>query len=347
MLRDRLLFGRKSRVFTLQWHLTNACPFHCKHCYDRSHRAELPFDRALDVLDLLEAFCRRKRVEGRVSLTGGDPFLYPFFWELYEAIARRRFPVTVLGNPVSRDDLKRLIAIRKPLYYQVSLEGLQPNNDAIRGLGHFERVISFLEYADDLGLKTHVMLTLTRANLRDVIPLGGYLRDRAYRFTFNRLARTGEAVCIEMPTKEEYRGFLKEYVRAARRNSIFGFKDNCFNILRHHGGRPLLPGCTGSGCGAAFNFVAILPDGEVHACRKLPSPIGNIKTMTLTEVYESAEAKRYRGGPTACRKCPIRNACGGCPAVTYGFGLDPLEDVDPYCFFRERVCSPLPVNSSH
>ena len=29
-------------------------------------------------------------------------------------------------------------------------------------------------------------------------------------------------------------------------------------------------GCTGFGCGAAFNFMAVLPDGEVHACRKVP-----------------------------------------------------------------------------
>ena len=335
MLRDRLFFGRKSSVFTLQWHLTNACAFRCKHCYDRSDRVELPLDQTLGVLDLLDAFCRRKRVEGRISLTGGDPFLYPFFWELYEAIARRRFPISILGNPVSRDEIKRLLAIRKPLYYQVSLEGLQPNNDAIRGLGHFERVIAFLKHAEDLGLKTHVMLTLTKANLRDVIPLGGYLRDLTYRLTFNRLSRTGEAASMEVPARQDYLDFLKEYIQAAKRNSIFGFKDNLFNIIRHHSGRSLLPGCTGSGCGAAFNFVALLPDGEVHACRKLPSPIGNIKTMTLLEVYESAEAKRYRLGPTACRKCAIRKGCGGCPAVTYGFGLAPLEDLDPYCFFGE------------
>ena len=335
MLRDRLFFGRKCRVFTLQWHLTNACPFQCKHCYDRSERAELDFDDALKVLGLLEAFCRRKRVEGRISLTGGDPFLYPSFWEVYEAIAEKHFKVSILGNPIPDDDIKRLIEIQKPLYYQVSLEGLMKNNDEIRGSGHFERTISFLGRAEDLGLKTHVMLTLTKANLQDVIPLGEYLTNRAYRFTFNRLSQTGGAVSIEPPTKREYIQFLEDYILAAKNNSIFGFKDNLFNVIRHNFGRPLTAGCTGAGCGAAFNFVALLPDGEVHACRKFPSPIGNIGSMSLIEIYESLDAKRYRDGPAACRKCRIRNSCGGCPAVTSGFGLDPLGDLDPYCFLDQ------------
>ncbi len=332
MIRDRFFFGRKSRVFTLQWHLTNACPFKCRHCYDRSKRVELPFDRALEVLDQFEAFCRRKKVEGYVSLTGGDPFLYPHFWEVYEHVSRRGFKISILGNPISGADIRRLMEIQKPLYYQVSLEGLRENNDQMRGAGHFGRVISFLRLAEEVGLRTHVMLTLTKANLRDVIPLGEYLRDLTYRFTFNRLSRTGEAVSIEMPTKAEYVEFLDTYLQAARRNSIFGFKDNLFNIVRHNFGRPLIPGCTGAGCGAAFNFFALLPDGEVHACRKFPSLIGNIYHSDLIGIYNSPHAKKYRDGPAACKKCRIRNFCGGCPAVTHGFGLDPLQDLDPHCF---------------
>lgn len=81
---------------------------------------------------------------------------------------------------------------------------------------------------------------------------------------------------------------------------------------------------------------SLLPDGEVHACRKFPSLLGNIANSDLIEIYDSNEAERYRQGPTACRKCKIRNSCGGCPAVSYGFGLDPLEDLDPYCFIRQE-----------
>jgi selenobiotic family peptide radical SAM maturase len=287
------------------------------------------------VLDLLLAFCRRKRVEARISLTGGDPFLYPYFWDLYESIAKKGIQVSILGNPISSDEVKGLLEIQRPLYYQVSLEGLKEHNDEMRGSGHFDQAVSFLRTAESFGLRTHVMLTLTKSNLDQVIPLGEFLRNKTCRFTFNRLSKTGEAVSLDMPSKNEYATFLKKYTMARKENDVLGFKDNLFNILRQHFRRPLLPGCTGAGCGASFDFVALLPDGEVHACRKYPSPIGNITNSNLTEVYESAEARRYRRGAAACRKCRIRNACGGCPAVSFGFGLDPLIDLDPYCFMAE------------
>jgi radical SAM protein with 4Fe4S-binding SPASM domain len=133
---------------------------------------------------------------------------------------------------------------------------------------------------------------------------------------------------------------------ARRTNPVLGCKDNLFNILRLHSGRKPLPGCTGFGCGAAFNFVALLPDGEVHACRKYPSPIGDVLQTGFDDIYDSPAAQRYREGPAACRGCRLRNVCGGCPAVSFGEGLRPLEDRDPYCFLSDRFeCLSVPRSS--
>ena len=332
MLRDRWLFGRKTRVFTVQWHLTNRCPFHCRHCYDRSARDDLNLIEVRQVLADTLDFCRKKRVRPQFSLSGGDPLIYPHFWDLYGDIAKVKVPVSILGNPIPAPEIQRLMEVQTPIYYQVSLEGLSAYNDEVRGSGHFERTMAFLAQARALGLETHVMLTLTRANLDQVIPLGTLLRGLTGRFTFNRLAQVGQAVDLEPPSQADYKALLEEYINARRNNPVFGFKDNLFNILRHTHNQPMLPGCTGFGCGAAFNFVALLPDGEVHACRKFPSRIGNIRENKLAAIYHSAEARSYRGGSLACRKCRLRRSCGGCLAVTYGRGGDPLRERDPDCF---------------
>ena len=336
MLRDRWFFGRKTRSFTLQWHLTNTCGFHCRHCYDRTSRDEFSLEEAKRVLSDLADFCRRRRVQPQVCLTGGDPLCYPHFWELYEAVAQAGLSVSILGNSISRELIARLQHIQEPLYYQVSLEGLRAHNDAIRGAGHYDQTLEFLEVAREVGLRTHVMLTLTRANLDQVVPLGEELRLLTCRLTFNRLSQVGEAADLAAPSKEEFVAFLKGYLTARRENLVFGVKDNLLNIVRHHFGRPLYPGCTGFGCGAAFNFVALLPDGEVHACRKFPSLVGNLRRSSLGEIYDSPVAARYRGGPAACRDCSLRNSCRGCLAVSFGQGLNPLQDRDPYCFLPER-----------
>jgi selenobiotic family peptide radical SAM maturase len=333
MIREGWFRGRTCRSFTLQWHLTNACPYHCRHCYDRSDRGELSLSQALAVLADLRAFCRIRRVQPHVSLSGGDPLLSPTFWDLYRACAEARVSVSILGNPIESDLIRRLLEIQPSVhYYQVSLEGLPDHNDAIRGQGHFDQVIRFLIQARRWGLPTHVMLTLTRANLDQVLPLGERLRGLTERFTFNRLSQVGMGADLPLPTRSEFVTFLRRYLIVRRSNPLLGIKDNLFNIIRFHCRRRSFPGCTGCGCGAAFNFVALLPDGEVHACRKYPSRIGNIHHDGLDRIYESAAAQRYRQGSLACRPCRLRRVCGGCPAVTHGQGLDPLSDRDPFCF---------------
>jgi len=291
----------------------------------------------LAVLEDFERFCRRHRVQGRICLSGGDPFLYPHFWQLYNAMASDGIPISILGNPIPHESIQRLLDIQAPLYYQVSLEGLKEHNDQVRGPGHYDRSVTFLSEAREAGLRTHVMLTLTKGNLDQVIPLGEALRSLTGRFTFNRLSRTGEATSIEMPTKVEFVEFLKAYLVARRGNPILGFKDNLFNVIRYHFHRRPFPGCTGFGCGAAFNFVALLPDGEVHACRKWPSLIGNVRKSPLVDIYKSGLAARYRRRASACSSCRVHKVCGGCPAVTYGMGFDPFLDRDPYCFISERA----------
>jgi len=89
--------GAQTGTFTLQWHLTNDCPFHCLHCYDRSDRSQLALADAFKVLADFQNFCARQKVEGHISLSGGDPLWYPGFWELYQAIADAWIPLSILG----------------------------------------------------------------------------------------------------------------------------------------------------------------------------------------------------------------------------------------------------------
>jgi len=340
MLRDRWLFPRKTGNFTIQWHLTNRCELDCRHCYDRQSREEIGPAVTEKVLADLGEFCRRRKLRGHVCLTGGNPFLHPGFLSIYRSAARAGHTISILGNPIGSERISEMTAIRKPWYYQISIEGLREYNDGIRGTGHFDRAMDFLALLRNAGIYSSVMLTLHRDNMEQVLPLAEELRNRADRFTFNRLTQAGRGASFAAPSREEYSAFLARYLAAARTNSVLAFKDGLFNIIRHRQGRPLFRGCTGYGCGAAFNFVAILPDGEVHACRKYPSPIGHISRSSLEEIYRSPAARRYRLGSRACRFCPIRRACGGCPAVTWGTGLPELEALDPHCFIRDRGSPP-------
>ena len=330
--RDVDLSFFSARIFSLQWHITQACDLHCRHCYDRKQYRVLAPEQEIGILDDLVRFCASHNVHGQVTFTGGNPLLHPNFAKLYQEAADRGFTTAILGNPASREEIERLQAIQPLAFYQVSLEGLPEHNDYMRGRGHFDRVLAFLDLLRELGVFSMVMLTLTRDNMAQVLPLAEILRDRADLFTFNRLSLVGEGANLAAVDPGEYPGFLRAYGAAVRTNPCLGIKDNLLNIIYHEQERPLFGGCTGFGCGAAFNFITVLADGAVHACRKFPSPLGNILDNSLDWIYHSGAAKRYRGGAEECRACAIRPVCGGCLAVAHSHGLDIFRQKDPYCF---------------
>ena len=325
----------EAQAFTLQWHITHRCDLHCRHCYDRSLQTDVSLEQGIVVLDQMREFCLQHHVYGQVSFSGGNPFMHPHFYDLYRAAEDRNLSLAILGNPVSEEQLNRLLEIRKPVFYQVSLEGLQEHNDYIRGEGNFSAVFDFLERLKSKNVYSMVMLTLTQDNMGQVLPLAELLRDKVDLFTYNRLSMVGEGASLESPHAKDYASFVRDYLRASQANPIMAMKDNLINIERDKQGSGLFGGCTGFGCGAAFNFFSLLPNGEVHACRKFPSPIGDIQQNSLSEIYYSKRARAYRKGSASCASCRLRPVCGGCLAVTYGCGLDPLNDVDPACFIDQ------------
>ncbi len=274
-------------TFTLQWHITQVCDLHCRHCYDRSDRKTLGLKQAIRVLDDLYSFCQQMHVFTQVTFTGGNPLLYPHFNALYKEAADRGFMTAVLGNPMPKHRIEEMLAIQKPEFYQVSLEGLREHNDYIRGQGHFDRVFDFLDLLKELKIYSMVMLTLTRANMDQVLELAELLRDRVDLFTFNRLAMVGEGADLASAPPEDFPAFLESYMEAAQDNPCMSLKDNFFNLIRHKKALPYVGGCAGYGCGA---------------------------------------------GSSACNTCEIRPVCGGCLAVSYGFGKDIFNELDPYCF---------------
>jgi selenobiotic family peptide radical SAM maturase len=323
-------------IFTLQWHITQACDLHCKHCYDRSDRTAVTYDTASAILDDFYRFCRKMNVKGQVTFTGGNPLLYPRFEEVYKATFDRGFGIAILGNPTPNKHIERLLQIAKPLYFQISLEGLEPYNDYIRGKGHFKRSLKFLEELKRFNIYTMVMLTLTRDNIGQVVPLAKLLNGKADSFNFNRLSTVGEGAQLLLPMHDEFEALLREYEAMAASNTFMGLKDNLINLIRREKGLPPFGGCTGFGCGAAFNFVALLPDGEVHACRKFPSPIGNIMETPLMDIYHCEAAKKYRNGSQACQDCSLAPVCRGCFASAYSYGLNVFKEKDPFCFLSQN-----------
>ena len=62
--------------FYFQWHITERCNKHCRHCYQNGHPTEdLSLSKLGLVLDRMEEALVKWDRQGSLSFTGGEPFL--------------------------------------------------------------------------------------------------------------------------------------------------------------------------------------------------------------------------------------------------------------------------------
>jgi hypothetical protein len=144
------------------------------------------------------------------------------------------------------------------------------------------------------------MMTVHEDNRAEVWPLARALERRSRHYLLQPPLPCRRRAALRPPDPGEFRQLLRDYVQEEHRHPLWGFKDNPINHCLTESGREPCDDCTGFGCSTAFNFLVMLPDGEMPACRKFPSAVGNFAKNSPDELYFSPVARRYRSGFEAC-----------------------------------------------
>ena len=62
--------------FYFQWHITERCNKHCRHCYQNGHpSSDLQLSDLFMILDRMDEALVKWDRKGSLSLTGGEPYL--------------------------------------------------------------------------------------------------------------------------------------------------------------------------------------------------------------------------------------------------------------------------------
>ena len=89
----------QQRVIKAQLELTYRCNLHCRHCYTDPYNSKEFFPREL-TLDEIHRLLGEMQQLGIVwlNLTGGDIFMHPQFFEIYETAVRKGFLLQLYTN---------------------------------------------------------------------------------------------------------------------------------------------------------------------------------------------------------------------------------------------------------
>ena len=294
--------------FTLQWHITHRCNLRCTHCYQDDYTAfsdRASLERVLGQYEDLLCACRFR---GHLNITGGEPLLHPDLFWLLEQAKRRGITTAVLtnGTLIGLQEARRLRGCGVQ-YVQISLDGTRGVHDAIRGRGSFEQAAQGIEALQSQGIFTSISFTAQRQNLGELKKLAALCRRYgADKLWFDRvLIPAGEDRERLSLTSDEYRRLCRTAARLNRKGLV-----SCARALQ------FLP-CREQfiyRCTAGSSLLALLADGTVMPCRRLPLPAGNITDSDLLTIYrESPVLQALRAGklPEGCRACRYADLCGG------------------------------------
>lgn len=294
--------------FTLQWHITHRCNLRCSHCYQDDYSAFSSRKSLEAVLNQYSRLLEEYGFKGYLNITGGEPLAHPdLFWLLEEA-GNRGITTAVLTNGTligrrEAAELKRLDVD----YVQVSLDGLRETHDKIRGEGSFDLAIRGIRELKAQGIYVTVAFTAQRENHKELSRLADFCNNLgADKLWFDRVVipKDEDKNNLSLSSKE-YSALCRKASRLNRQGKI-----SCARALQ------FIPCKEKSiySCNAGSRLLAILADGTVMPCRRLPIEVGNVTQNELLTIYrESPELIKLRKSeiPEKCKPCKYAQSCRG------------------------------------
>lgn len=339
--------------FFIQLHLTERCNLTCTHCYQSGKSTDelsLAEIRSVisEVADMLGEWSAAYDVafSSSFNITGGEPFLRHDIFPVLEELADKRIDAYLLSNGILiTKDKAEVLARLGVKGVQVSIEGPEEIHDAIRGKGSLKRSLAGIQCLLDAGIEVAMNTTLSDINATafpDVIALASSMGVQ--KLGFSRLVPSGSGrnLLNKMLTKEVLVDLYGRIFSLNTGNLKIVTGDPVASQFRSPAGEDVAGSFPSGGCAAGVSGLTILPDGTVTPCRRLPIPLGNVRTDSLREIWSTSEVltslrdrSRYEG---TCGSCSRWSACRGCRAIAYEFarahGSTNYLAEDPQCFLR-------------
>jgi len=324
------------------WEITLKCNLKCSHCGSRAgpkRPDELTTAEALDLVRQLDECGIRE-----VSLIGGEAFLRRDWLEIARAIVARGMVLTMTtgGYGISRA-LARRMKDAGFAFVSVSIDGLEPTHDRLRGVeGSFRACFETIDHFRAVGLPYGCNTQVNRLSapeiprLYELIEAAGVLAWQ-YQMTVPMGHAADHPEILLQPAElcDVYDMLARVTNRANRAGlvvspgSSIGYFGPYEHIIRYHA---LRTNSFWMGCQAGLSTLGIEADGKIKGDPSLPTDAytgGNIRDRPLREILETPELTFNLGGGTPrgtehlwgfCKECDYADLCrAGCSWTTHVF----------------------------
>jgi MoaA/NifB/PqqE/SkfB family radical SAM enzyme len=303
---------------------THFCNFNCTFCSKKYVAAKhLNPNFLSDTLE--EAFDLGLT---KVELTGGEPLLYPAFWDITALLARHDITILIVtnGSLIDAGTAERLAAIGSCVSISLStleeekfnrLSGTNGAFDAVRkSVSHLQKA----GFSPDKKPLMGIQSIATRDTFDEIDRLRQWAEDQGCMFILNRPIPLGGLSYDEMVSPGQLKLLLDAECEEGCEAAVPFSLDSPCNRLK-------------AGC-------YLDASGLIHPCPAIDIVCGSLHERSLSDIWKNSEVlslcrhiENHLEG--ACGTCGERYRCYGCRAVAWA-ATGRLTAADPGCF---RVCA--------
>jgi radical SAM protein with 4Fe4S-binding SPASM domain len=272
----------------LEVQITGRCDKVCRHCY-----LGAPVKMDMEPETFSGILAELSGIQGlKVMVSGGEPACHPYFREMAQDLPNYplRSVLVTHGEWIGADEARWLGRYFHQV--QVSLDGLEPGHDALRGKGSFTRATAGIRALEKVGVPVSVGTMVHEENLDQFEEMSGLVRAMgAQEWDIDVPCTVGRWKPGTLEREQEP-GLLKVMSEKLR----YGFGGS------FHGGS------AGLACGS--HLMTVAHDGTSAKCGfYLDTPAGNVREG-LESVWE-----RVRHVPLENIQCDcdqLDECAGGC-----------------------------------
>ncbi len=307
---------------------TLACNLRCRYCFEQGCEAGgmMSFETARKAIDLIN-----ERGRTTVGFFGGEPLLA---WSLVcraADYARKKFlapSFSLTTNGTLLDDEKAEYLAATGFSLIVSVDGPQHLHDQARPMsdgggrvkGSYEAVVRGLECISrysKLAKRTTLRATFDGSDeYAQLLELVVHLNELCRRYGFGGVsvepadisegcARGSRKVVPSERLYEEYLDVAEWYARELAAGREPKFHHFSVRLQRLQRRSPAV-----SECGAGVGYMAVTPEGDLHACHRMGCRIGTVDEGVRMSLQQPWRDNRYYAR-SGCGDCWLRNVCGG------------------------------------
>jgi SynChlorMet cassette radical SAM/SPASM protein ScmE len=331
--------------------LTGCCNLRCQYCFYADEMTALKDVSTGQWLAFFEELGRL--AVRRVTLTGGEVFTRPDFWELLDGIItnKMRYNILTNGTLITEETLAQFQVGKRRLRLesiQVSIDGSCAEVHNRSRPNSFDRALHGLHLLKEAGFPVTVRTTINRHNLHDLENIARLLLEDVGlpSFSTNEAMPMGTGCdnqgAVTLTGAEKWEAMqimerlLTRYPGRLQAGAGPQAKLKAYAEMEHarQTGEKTTRWQMGylTACGCVFSKLAVLHDGTIVPCHMLYNlHLGHISTDSLIEIWRThptLKALRERRvipmqQVPGCADCEWAAYCNGsCPGLAYALTGD-------------------------